>query len=284
VDSFADLRQHLRFRPFERHIIKRLIKPFNDLLALHEGYPIDAHNLVGEGLMEGLQFNVDGFFDRGRAHLLGIVDEIMYPGSVAFNRFEYPSSAPLPAKERMYRTALAAMRAIGFRHGFFNVELAYHPANDTLRVVEINPRMASQFADLYRWVDGLDLYDIELALALGETPRCEATPQPNSHAASFVFRKFDGAPLARPPGRTQVESMGRRHPDVHLMLYLKSAREVRRDMKWLGSYRFGVLNAPGRDRTDLYARYREIRDILGFAGHCGPEPAPLWSGVPALHP
>jgi hypothetical protein len=68
------------------------------------------------------------------------------------------------------------------------------------------------------------------------------------------------------------------------MLYLKSAREVRRDMKWLGSYRFGVLNAPGRDRTDLYARYREIRDILGFAGHCGPEPAPLWSGVPALHP
>jgi len=49
-------------------------------------------------------------------------------------------------------------------------------------------------------------------------------------------------------------------------------------VKWLGSHRFAVLNLSGRDRAELYARYRDIRDALGFVGDGGPEPAPLWSG------
>jgi hypothetical protein len=61
------------------------------------------------------------------------------------------------------------------------------------------------------------------------------------------------------------------------MLYLKRGGSLAREMKWLGSHRYAVLNLPGRDRTDLYTRYRDIRDTLGFERHAGPEPAPLWS-------
>jgi hypothetical protein len=55
-------------------------------------------------------------------------------------------------------------------------------------------------------------------------------------------------------------------------------------MKWLGSHRYAVLNLAGHDRADLYARYRDIRDTLGFADHSGPEPAPLWTGAQAQVP
>jgi hypothetical protein len=61
------------------------------------------------------------------------------------------------------------------------------------------------------------------------------------------------------------------------MLYLKHGADLAREMKWLGSHRYAVLNLAGRDRADLYARYRDIRDTLGFAAHAGPEPAPLWT-------
>jgi hypothetical protein len=278
VDSFEELRQHLRFKPFEQHIIKRLVKPFNDVLRDYPRFEIDAHHLVAEGLVQGMQLNVDGYACRGEFRVLGIVDEVMYPGTMAFNRFEYPSSLPPPVQARVAEMALTAMRAVGFDHGLFNVELAYDPRSDALQVIEINPRVASQFVTLYEWVDGIRLYDIMLDLALGETPRCTPRATEHSHAASFIFRKFDGQPLHPVPGRHQVERVHERHPDAHLMLYVKHGADLAREMKWLGSHRYAVLNLRGRDQADLYARYRDIRDSLGFAPHAGPEPAPLWPG------
>lgn len=278
IDSFAQLKRHLRFGPFEKHIIKRLVKPFNDLLEDYPGFEIDAHHLVAEGLLEGLQINVDGYAERGAIRVVGIVDEVMYPGTAAFNRFEYPSSLPEAVRVRAADLARQSMAAVGFDHGLFNVELAYDPRTDALRVVEINPRIASQFVTLYQWVDGISLYDILLDLALGRPPRCEALPQAHRHAGSFIFRKFDGRPVHPVPSRAQLGRVSQRHPDAHLMLYLKRGADLRREMKWLGSHRYAVLNLPGCDRAQLYERYRDIRDTLGFGPYAGPEPVPLWPG------
>jgi hypothetical protein len=277
VDSREELARHLRFGAFERFVAERLIRPFDELLAAHPEFGIDAHHCVAEELIEGIQVNVDGYADRGQLRILGLVDEVMYPGTLAFNRFEYPSSLPQAVQERMAATAAQAMRAVGFDHGLFNVELCYDPRADAIKVVEINPRIASQFVTLYRSVDGIGLYDVMLALAVGETPHCEASPQGDAYAASFVFRRFDGRPVRPAPGRTQLDAVARRHPDARLMLYLKHGADLAREMKWLGSHRYAVLNLAGRDRADLYARYRDIRDTLGFAAHAGPEPAPLWT-------
>jgi hypothetical protein len=277
VDSFDELRRHLRFGRLERLIAERLLRPFEDLLAAYPELTIDAHHLVAEDLIEGMQVNVDGYADRGRFRILGVVDELMYPGTMAFNRFEYPSSLPQAVQARLAAAAEQAMRAVGFDHGLFNVELCYDPVTDAIRVVEINPRIASQFVTLYESVDGIRLYEIALDLALGRTPGCEAPRRRHAYAASFVFRRFDGHPVWPAPGREQLARVAERHPDARLMLYLKRGADLEREMKWLGSHRFAVLNLGGCDRADLYARYRDIRDTLGFARHAGPDPAPLWS-------
>jgi hypothetical protein len=277
VDGLAELRHHLRFGPLERRIAERLIRPFNELLADYPALAVDGHHLVAEGLMEGLQVNVDGYAEHGRFRILGVVDEVMYPGTVAFNRFEYPSSVPGGVQARMAQVAEAAMRAVGFDHGLFNVELCYDPRRDAIQVIEINPRVASQFVSLYQWVDGIRLYDILLDLALGASPRVDPRPRRSGYAASFVFRRFDGRPVRPAPGAARRALA--RHPDAHLMLYLKRGAGLAREMKWLGSHRYAIVNLCGRDRAELYARYRDIRDTLGFAAHAGPEPAPLWTAA-----
>jgi hypothetical protein len=226
-----------------------------------------------------MQVNVDGYAYRGAIRILGIVDELMYPGTMAFNRFEHPSSLPQAVQARIATVAEQAVAAVGFDHGLFNVELCYDPSADAIKVVEINPRVASQFVTLYRSVDGISLYDLMLSLAVGETPHCEPRPQAHAYAASFVFRRFDGHPVRPAPDAARLARVAARHPDARLMLYLKRGAALAREMKWLGSHRFAVLNLSARDRAELYARYRDIRDMLGFARHAGPEPVPLWSGT-----
>ena len=276
VETVSELRRHFAFGPFERYVIGRLQRPFNDLLREHFDARIDAHHLLAEGLVEGLQVNVDGYAERGRVRILGIVDELMYPGTHAFNRFEYPSSLPQPVQARLQDVAQRSIHAVGFDHGLFNVELAYDPRRDMIRVIEINPRIASQFVTLYEAVDGIRLYDLMLDLALGETRRLDRIPSSYRCGGSFVFRKFDGRPVRPVPSREQIARVAHRHPDARLMLYLKRGADLAREMKWLGSHRYAIVNIGGRDRDDLYSRYRDIRATLGFEQHAGPEPAPMW--------
>lgn len=278
VDNFAQLRRHLSFRPFEQHIIKRLVKPFNDLMRDHPQFAIDAHHLVAEGLVDGMQVNVDGYVENGDIRLIGIVDEIMYPGTNAFNRFEYPTLLSTALRERISDIATRTVAGVGLRHGFFNVELCADPRTGAVKVIEINPRLASQFATLYQWVDGIDVYQMLIDLALGEPVRYAPQRQRFGRAGSFIFRKFDGVPVSRPPTGEQVRALRQRYPEAHLMLYLKHGASLAREMKWLGSHRFAIVNLPGRDLLDLHARCMDVHALLGFDRETEPSPVLVHGG------
>jgi hypothetical protein len=64
----------LRFRLWEKHIIKRLIEPRNQALGRFPQLQVDSHHLVVEEVLEGRQVNVDGFVHEGRFQLLGIAE------------------------------------------------------------------------------------------------------------------------------------------------------------------------------------------------------------------
>ena len=95
----------------------------------------------------------------------------MFPGTLAFSRFDYPSALPESVQQRMSDIAATLMPALGFDNGMFNIEMMYDPEADAISIIEINPRMASQFADLYEKVDGTNSYAVLLDIAQGRTPR-----------------------------------------------------------------------------------------------------------------
>ena len=264
VDDFAQLQSHLRFSAFETLVIRKLVKPFNDLMARYTPFTIDAHHLIAEEIMSGVQVNLDGFVHNGNITILGIVDEVMYPGTQAFARFEYPSRLPADVQSRMKALAEKLFTGLDYGFGFFNLELIYQPDTGRIQIIEINPRMASQIVNLYRRVDGYDPYEVLLQLALGETPRVTVGEGAFGAAASFVFRRFDGREVTRVPGRAQIDAVQQRYPDARLMLYLKHGAGLAREMKWLGSYRYAVLNLGGASSEDLHHRYDDIRRELSF--------------------
>jgi biotin carboxylase len=262
IDHFDELRRHLSFWPLEKLIIKRLVKPFNDLMAWYTDYRIDAHHMIAEELLDGVQVNLDGYMHEGRVRVLGVIDENMYPGTCAFRSFAYPSRAPAEAQQRMEALAARVLKGIGYRHGFFNMELVWHPESGRLHIIEINPRMASQLAYLYEAVDGMNPYHMVLDLALGDAPRVERAATSYRHAASFALRKFDGKPLSVHPSDEQVAQVRHEYPDARLMLYLKRGASLAREMKWLGSYRYAVVNMGAASSDDLDRRLQAMRSRL----------------------
>lgn len=281
VHNHAELHRHTRFGPWELWVIRRLVEPFERMAQqrLGEGLP-SAHRMLLEAPVQAAQFNLDGYAFNGEVHAIGVVDAHMYPGTQAFMRFELPSRLPAPVQARALDVARRFLNAVGFTHGLFNMEFFYDADSDRLSVIEVNPRMASQFSDLYLRVRGVDLHALALALAHGEDPASVAHAAPVAGAAaSFVYRVFDAADTARMPDGAQRQRFARAFPDGLLLCFPKPRGSMQRDFKWLGSYRYGIVHLGGRDADDLRARCEAASALLGW-------PAPYRlvhepSGVPA---
>lgn len=264
VDNFAALQQHVNFHPWEKYIIKRLVRPFNDVVRKLTDFNVDAHWMLAEELIDGAQVNVDGVVIDGEIHVLGIVDAVMYPGTDQFMRFEYPSRLPPAHDARARDTARKVIAALGLDHGLFNVEMRVCPATGECRMIEVNPRMAAQFSDLYEKVDGINLHAVALKIAGGVKP--DLTPGRGKYrlATSFVFRKFDGTPMANPPTHENLNWLKEFDPDAFLALFIKNGGGLKREMKWLGSHRYATLNMGGQSDEHLQGKYQTVKQILGF--------------------
>ena len=270
------LGKHLKFRVWEKIIIKRLTSPFRRVSSRLLACEIDADCFIAEGCVEGaLQVCVDGYAHAGEVHVLGTVDSLMYPGTTSFMRFEYPSQLSADHVAKLESVAKRAVEAIGFTHGLFNVELFFDANTDRITIIEINPRMAGQFSDLYERVDGKSLWALELDLALGKTPTFPHREGRFGSAASFVFREFADAVKHAPPA-DQQQWLAQTYPDARLFLDLKHATSRARETKWLGNYRYALIHMGGKDHDDMMSRFGHVCEHLDFDGNTLPEAPSLW--------
>ena len=277
VSSHDELHRHTRFGAWELWVIRRLVEPFERLSRqrLGPGVP-SAHRMMLEQPVHAAQYNLDGYVCQGRLQPLGVVDAIMYPGTQAFMRHQLPTRLPQAVQDRAADVARRFLAAVGFTHGLFNMEFFYDEAQDRLSVIEFNPRMASQYSDLYLRVKGVDLHAIGLALAHGLDPASlpQTVPQAGA-AASFVYRQFDPHEAVRMPGKGQQQAFAQAFPDGLLFRYPKSASSVARDHKWLGSWRYGIVHLDGRDERDMRHRCERASALLGWPAPYAELPMPV---------
>ena len=281
VDNHSELHRHTRFGAWELWVIRRLVEPFERMVRERLGADVpSAHRMLLEAPVQAEQFNLDGYVFNGEAKAIGVVDAIMYPGTQAFMRHQLPTRLPPAAQARALDVARRFLAAVGFTHGLFNMEFFFDAATDRLTVIEFNPRMASQYSDLYRRVLGVDLHAMGLALAHGRDPAALPRVAPTAGAAaSFVYRTFDPAASVHLPDAQQQRAFQQAYPDGLLFPYPKSAGSVARDYKWLGSYRYGITHLGGRDEADLQARCEAASALLGW-----PAPYADTAPAPADHP
>ncbi len=248
--------------------------PLDRLLQRYAGVRIGSKRLIAEGLLKGEQVTVEGCVFGGEVSILGVVDSIMFPGTRAFARFDYPSALPDGVQARMAEIATTLMSGLGFDNGLFNIEMMYDAEADRIGIIEINPRMASQFADLYEKVDGTNSYAVLLDIGAGRAPRLTRRQGGYPFAASFVLRSFEDRTVARLPSAAELERLEQLHPDIRVELHAMIGRKLSDDLQDGHSFRYGIVNLGGCDRADALAKFEACRAEVGISF------LPLGQGAP----
>jgi biotin carboxylase len=238
---------------------------FNRLVAGYTPYRNDGHAFIVEDLLHGDLVTVEGYVSEGVARVFGIVDSTLHPNR-SFARFDYPSALPGPVQDRMAAIACDVVKALGLAHTLFNIEMIYDAPADRISIVEVNPRICGQFADLYQKVDGTNTYEIALALCTGARPRLLKGRGRYAAAASVPLRVFEPTTVESAPSEADVAAAEHLFPETIVWSECSSGDELADfDFGEDGaSHRYAVINLGGASRADLERRCRAVQERLGY--------------------
>jgi biotin carboxylase len=189
----------------------------------------------------------------------------MYPGTISFQRFEYPSSLPQRAQRRMRSIAKTYMTGIGFDNGFFNIEYMYNSHTKKIHIIEVNPRCSAQFADFYEKVDGTNSYDIMLALATGQAlPPYKKRNGEYGIAASCALRTFNDYIVKRAPSSDDINRVKQQCPDTFVQIHGDVGEPLSAQLQDGKSYLYAIINMGGKNKADLLQRFEACNAMLPF--------------------
>jgi biotin carboxylase len=248
-----------------RRFTEEYLAIFNRLVAALTAFEVDGRFFLAEECLRGQQVTLEGFVCDGEVEVLGVVDSGLHPGG-SFARFDYPSALPAAVQERMAELARRVVRELGLERTLFNLELAFDPAADRIAVIEVNPRLCGQFADLYQKVDGTSGYEVALALALGERPRPARRAGAFAAAASFPLRVFEPVRVGRAPDAAALRDAEALFPGTLIWSECAAGDELADFERYEdgASHRYAVVNLGGADRGDLERRLAVVCARLDY--------------------
>jgi ATP-grasp domain len=225
---------------------------YGRIASLAGADPDSVHGFILEPLLEGDEVTLEGYVHGPNVTTIGVTDSVKYPGTLSFERFEYPSKLAVERQAELSDVAARVLPALGFEGGFFNVEF-FVPPEGPAQIIEVNGRIASQFAPLVQGLHGRSTYDVLLALAAGEDPKWVARI-PDGVAVSYIVRVFEDAFVEEVPGQEDgVELLVR--PGLPL------SRQGVNDSQ---SYRLAILYGFGETRDEAVERCRARAASLSF--------------------
>ncbi len=239
--------------------------PFNDLISRYSNFEHDANYLIVEELLEGWQVSLEGYVYKGEVNVMGIVDAIMFPGTISFRRWQYPSSLSQSIQDRMADIARRFISGIKYDDWAFNIEMMYNPLSERIQIIEVNARLASQFWDLFEKVDGSNPYDVIMRLALGERPEWKRGQGRFNVAASCVLRTFDDRLVLSIPDADDVERLKSKYPDALVEILAKRGKRLSEQIQDSGSFRFGLVNIGADSFEAIERKFEDCISMLPYS-------------------
>ena len=260
----VDSRDQLRAVARSALMPEGFVRPFNDLLRAYSNYPMGASHLLVEALLEGTQVSLEGYVFRGRVQVIGILDAVMFPGTISFARFQYPSALSDAVQDRMRDIAQRFLSGIGYDNAPFNIEMFYDAKTSRIDIIEVNPKIASQFPDLFLKVDGQSSWTVLLQVAMGEEPALARRQGKFKLAASCVLRTFEDRHVLSIPSEASLRQLAAEYPDALIELYATPGLNLSDQMQDSHSFRYGLVHIGADSERELEEKFARIKSRLDF--------------------
>jgi biotin carboxylase len=263
IDTAEDLLTFMK-RPAMNEFTNLHMRMFNRLVPVLTDLDIDGRFFIAEQLIGGRQATVEGFVHEQRVEVLGVVDSILKDGS--FVRFDYPSSLPVDIQARMGVITRRAITRLGLNSTMFNVEMAWDPSSGAVRIIEVNPRMCGQYADLYQKVDGINGYEVALSLATGRRPGVRCGEGPFNCASSVPLRVYEPVRVVSVPDDDTVAAVERDLPGTMVWQECRPGQELS-DFESIEdgrSCRYAVVNVGASNPEEIENNLGRVLERLDF--------------------
>jgi hypothetical protein len=267
VNSTEELHYHICRESLD---IAKNNQYFLDALSIDPCYldPLNVqtcNSFLCEELIEGDQVTVDGFIFEGQVDIFGLTKAVFFPGSNSFSHHEFPYHFPPELQQAISDTIQTLIPALGLENSFFNVELRANEAGNRFSILEVNSRIAFQFAKTIEAVSGCDPLHLLCDLAAGQRPQI-TSEQVNGYQYCFNFElhSFTDKWILRTPTQSGFEELNIRFPEVRVrnLIYENSLlSDYKHNPE---SYRYCMLDIPGNSQHEIMDKYAQVVSLLNY--------------------
>lgn len=262
--DFIDAREEIK------RYIGQVAEPFEEFIQKYE-MPATlkeskGKTCIAESLLSGSMCTLEGFVHNGEVVTYGIVDSIRETDSSSFSRYEYPSKLPENVQKEMRKITEKIMKHIGYDNNTFNIEYFYNQTNDSIDLLEINPRHSQSHAFLFQNVDGVANHKIQLDLALGKRPELPAKFSGKYKKASkFMTRTFEDGFITKVPNYRELKKITKEQKETLVKLLVNEGTRLSQ-LNYQDSYSYELAHIyiPAMDENDLLEKYGKVIDQMEF--------------------
>ena len=129
------------------HEVDRVHERYAEIAALAGADPRRSTASSPRSSLVGSEVTLEGYVHDGEVTTIGVTDSVKYPGTLSFERFEYPSALPQERQAELADVAAALLPALGLRRRVLQHRVL-RPRDGPAQIIEVNARIASQFAPL----------------------------------------------------------------------------------------------------------------------------------------
>lgn len=219
---------------------------------------------LAEEAVGGEQVTVEGFDDGTEFRVYGVIDSYNYSGMPSFERYQYPSALPEHVIDKLVETSRRVIRHIGLRW-VFNIEYFWDRRDDSICLLEINPRHSQSHALMFEQVDGVPNHKGMVDMGLGRTPDFPSRQGPYSVAAKWFHRRSEDGVVRRAPSEEDLARIQREIPGVSVEVEARSGTRLS-EMPEQDSYSYNlaIVHVGAADEQELHRKYEQCVRELRF--------------------
>ncbi|MBS3758765.1 MAG: ATP-grasp domain-containing protein [Desulfobacterales bacterium] len=224
-----------------------------------------CNSFLCEDLIEGVQVTVDGYIFEGEISLFGVTKANYYPGTNSFFYHAYPYGLSTELTEKMENALGRLIPALGIDNSFLNIELRADEANNTFKIIEVNSRIAFQFAKTIASVKGFDPLHLLCDVAVGKKPELQPVEKNRfRYCYNFELHHFSDAKILQTPTQSAYEELRLKYPEVYVRNLVHESLNLSDFKHSPQSFRYGVVDVPGNSHEEIMEKYEDIVAILNY--------------------